>query len=97
MCRLKSIIYTCPVLCTNSVEAYETHCAHTGRDNILGECGRVDFGGIEQMRYPCPQHSGFNGTSVPNSMNMWQYVPNNAGTMGLNQLRSGWLQNRKFV
>jgi hypothetical protein len=58
MCVWNSILCTCPVPCNYECVAWSTHCAITGRDNVQGRCGNVQFGNIETLRYPCPNHQG---------------------------------------
>jgi len=64
MCRIRTIMYGCPVPCDNVVDVYETHCQYTGRDNVQGACGHTDYGGPQFLGYPCAQHQNFAGRST---------------------------------
>jgi hypothetical protein len=58
------LTYDCPEACDYSIAAWEPHCNYTGRDNYQGACGNIDFGGIKQMRYPCPTHRGLRNPAL---------------------------------
>ena len=100
------ITYDCPELCAYTQEAWEPHCEYTGRDNYQGQCGNVDFGGIRQMRYPCPNHRGLNNPAISRALvgqdgsHMWQNAPLECGDyrernveLPQGRLRRRWEEN----